>query len=99
MEEKHSEKVFNVIDRLERRKDKLLVLFEKMLSAYGGNCYPVDLFAIGAIKRIISAIVKAVIDNAQSGEEIMSDMPLIITWATGFTIAFNGLTNVIPPTC
>lgn len=39
---------------IEERNKKLLALGQKMFSAYGGNIYPVDLLAIGAIKRTVS---------------------------------------------
>jgi len=54
MTEKHGSKVLKALEGLEKRKDKLLELGQEMLSAYGGNLYPVDLLAIGAIKRTIS---------------------------------------------
>jgi hypothetical protein len=54
MAEKHGEKVLKALNGLEERKDKMLVLGQKMLSAYGGALYPVDLLAVGAIKRVIS---------------------------------------------
>lgn len=54
MSEQHGQKVIKALEGLEARKDTLLELFQKMLSAYGGSLYPVDLLAIGAIKRTIS---------------------------------------------
>lgn len=54
MTEEHGQKVLRALEGLEERRDKLLELSQKMLSAYGGSHYPVDFLAIGAIKRIIS---------------------------------------------
>jgi len=54
MAEKHGPKILKALEGLEKRKDKLLELGQKMMSAYGGSLYPVDLMAIGAIKRTIS---------------------------------------------
>lgn len=54
MTKKHDQKLLTALERLEKRKNTLLELGKKMLSAYGGNLYPVDLLAIGAIKRIVS---------------------------------------------
>jgi len=54
MSEKHGQEVLKALEKLEERKIKLLDLAQKMFSAYGGSLYPVDLLAIGAIKRIIS---------------------------------------------
>ncbi len=46
--------MLKALEGLENRKDKLLELGQDMLSAYSGKLYPVDLLAIGAIKRTIS---------------------------------------------
>ena len=54
MTKKHGNKVLKALEDLEKRKDKLLELGQDMLSASSGNVYPVDLLAIGAIKRTIS---------------------------------------------
>jgi hypothetical protein len=54
MTEKHGPKILNSLDKLEKRRNKLLKLGTEMLSAYGGALYPVDLLALGAIKRSIS---------------------------------------------
>lgn len=54
MTEEHGQKVLKALEGLEKRKGKILELGQKMVSAYGGRLYPVDLLAIGAIKRIIS---------------------------------------------
>jgi hypothetical protein len=54
MTEEHGQKVLKALEGLEERRGKILDLGQKMVSAYGGSLYPVDLLAIGAIKRIIS---------------------------------------------
>jgi hypothetical protein len=51
---KHGQNVLKSLEELENRRNKLLKLTEEMLSAYKGAMYPVDIFAIGAVKRAIS---------------------------------------------
>jgi len=50
----HGENVLKSLNELDNRKNELLNLLREMLSAYGGAIYPVDLFAIAAVKRAIS---------------------------------------------
>ena len=49
-------KILSSLDGLEARKKKLLKLGKAMMEAYDGAMYPVDLLAMGALKRTISTI-------------------------------------------
>lgn len=49
-------KILSSLDRLENRRKRLLKLGQAMMEAYEGAMYPVDMFALGAIKRTISTI-------------------------------------------
>ena len=54
--DKHGQSVLKSLEELEDRWRKLIKLFKEMSSAYERKIYPVDLFALGAIKRAISTI-------------------------------------------
>jgi hypothetical protein len=49
-------KIHSSLDGLEARRKKLLKLGKAMMEAYDGAMYPVDLLAMGALKRTISTI-------------------------------------------
>jgi hypothetical protein len=51
---KHGQDVIKAFEELEGRQKRLITLTKEMLSAFGGKMYPVDIFVIGAVKRIIS---------------------------------------------
>jgi len=51
-----SPKILSSLEGLESRRKRLLKLGKAMMEAYEGATYPVDLFALGAIKRTISTI-------------------------------------------
>jgi len=53
---KHGQSVLKSLEEMENRRKKLLKLTKEMISAYGGAMYPVDMFALGAVKRAISTI-------------------------------------------
>jgi hypothetical protein len=50
----HGQDVIKAFEELENRRERLITLTKEMLSAFGGKMYPVDIFVIGAVKRIIS---------------------------------------------
>ena len=52
----YTEKISASLDGLDKRRNNLLKLGKTMLEAYGGAMYPVDLLAMGALKRTISTI-------------------------------------------
>ena len=54
MNNKSSENLSDAISNLRKTEDKLLALGMDMLSADNGNLFPVDLLAIGAMKRTAS---------------------------------------------
>jgi hypothetical protein len=53
---KPTPKILSSLDGLESRRKSLLKLGKAMMEAYEGTLYPVDIFALGAIKRTISTI-------------------------------------------
>lgn len=59
-------KILSSLEILEGRRKKLLKLGMAMMKAYDGAMYPVDLLAIGALKRTISTIagIKQLIQDA-----------------------------------
>jgi hypothetical protein len=52
----YTPKIITSLDGLEKRKKGLLKLGKAMMEAYEGAMYPVDLLALGALKRTISTI-------------------------------------------
>jgi hypothetical protein len=52
----YTPKIFDALNSLEERRKKLLKLGKLMMEAYEGAMYPVDLLALGALKRTISTI-------------------------------------------
>ena len=53
---KHGEKALEYLNKLSISRDKLITVTRKMLSANNGAMYPLDLFAIGAVKRSLSTM-------------------------------------------
>ena len=53
---KYTPKISASIDGLEKIRKSLLKLGKAMMEAYEGAMYPVDLLALGALKRTISTI-------------------------------------------
>jgi len=51
--EKHGQSVLKSLEELDNRRNRLLKLTKEMIAAYEGAMYPVDFFAIGAVKRAI----------------------------------------------
>lgn len=49
-------KVLEYLNELAISRDKLIAVTRQMLSAYKGTLYPLDLFAIGAVKRSLSTL-------------------------------------------
>lgn len=52
--DKHGQRVLKSLNGFEDRRNILHKLFKEMASAYKGKVYAVDLFVLGAIKRVIS---------------------------------------------
>jgi hypothetical protein len=57
MDMEPSIKIKASLNGLETRRKRLLELGKTMMEAYEGAMYPVDLIAIGALKRTVSTIV------------------------------------------
>ncbi len=53
---KHGPQVLKSLNDLSNNRMKMLEITKKMISAYKGTMYPLDLLAIGAIKRSLSTI-------------------------------------------
>jgi len=52
----YTPKILASLNSLEKRRKRLLKLCKAMMEAYEGAMYPVDLLALGALKRTISTI-------------------------------------------
>ncbi len=52
--DKHGQSVLKSLEELENRRNILLNITKEMILAFKGNMYPVDIYAMGAVKRIIS---------------------------------------------